>query len=111
VPAVIHRDGTARVQVVREEIDPLVFAYLKAMGRRAGVEVSVNTSLNVGSPICQTPAQSLGALKKSKGLHGLILIGDDGRAFLAWHRSDTPPKDAGRALLAWRRAWDAEVNA
>ena len=62
IPAVVHRDGTGRVQIVREEDDPFTYAYLQAMGRRLGVEVSVNTSLNVGSPIVQTPSQALGAL-------------------------------------------------
>ena len=57
IPAVIHRDGTARIQIVREEHDPFTHAYLKALGRRLGVEVSVNTSLNVGSPIAQSPLQ------------------------------------------------------
>ena len=64
IPAVIHKDGTARVQIVRQEIDPLTHAYLKAMGRRVGVEVSVNTSLNVGSPIAQTPQQAIETLRR-----------------------------------------------
>ena len=36
VPAVIHADGTARLQIVREETDAVTFAYLKALGRRTG---------------------------------------------------------------------------
>ncbi len=84
IPAVIHKDGTARVQIVRKEQDPFVYAYLQAMGRRLGVEVSVNTSLNVGSPIVQTPEQALGALKKAKALSGLVMIADNGDACFAW---------------------------
>jgi carbamoyltransferase len=84
IPAVVHRDGTGRVQIVREEDDPFTYAYLQAMGRRLGVEVSVNTSLNVGSPIVQTPAQALGAMKRAKALSGLVLIADDGRTWFAW---------------------------
>jgi carbamoyltransferase len=85
IPAVVHKDGTARVQIVREEQDPFTFAYLKAMGRRLGVEVSVNTSLNVGSPIVQTPAQALGALKRARAMSGLVMIAADGQAWFAWH--------------------------
>ena len=85
IPAVVHRDGTGRVQIVREEDDPFTYAYLQAMGRRLGVEVSVNTSLNVGSPIVQTPSQALGALKRAKALSGLVLIADDGQTWFAWH--------------------------
>ena len=87
IPAVVHQDGTARLQIVREEVDPFTYAYLKAMGRRLGVEVSVNTSLNVGSPIVQTPAQALDALKKAKALSGKVMIADDGQA---WFVRSTP---------------------
>ena len=55
VPAVIHADGTARLQIVREDTDAVTFAYLKALGRRTGVEVAVNTSFNVAAPIAQSP--------------------------------------------------------
>src|SRR5207244_8717828 len=57
VPAVIHADGTGRIQIVRAADDPLTHAYLKALGRRIGVEMSVNTSFNVAGPIAQTPKQ------------------------------------------------------
>ncbi len=56
IPAVIHADGTGRIQIVRAEDDPLTYAYLKALGRHIGVEISVNTSFNVAGPIAQTPA-------------------------------------------------------
>ncbi len=105
IPAVIHHDGTSRIQIVREDIDPFTYAFLKAMGRRLGVEVAVNTSLNVGSPIVQTPAQALQALKRSRGMTGIILIGDEGDAFLAWHNVIIPPKDAGERLRTWYREW------
>lgn len=108
IPAVIHKDGTARVQIVRQEIDPLTHAYLKAMGRRVGVEVSVNTSLNVGSPIAQTPQQAIETLRRSKGMDGLFMVGADGQAFLAWHTVVAPPKDGGQRLALWLQAWQAE---
>ncbi len=84
IPAVVHKDGTGRVQIVTEADDPFTYAYLQAMGRRLGVEVSVNTSLNVGSPIVQTPSQALGALKRAKAMSGLILIAEDGETWFAW---------------------------
>jgi carbamoyltransferase len=85
-------------------------AFLKAMGRRVGVEVAVNTSLNVGSPIVQTPVQALDVLKRSKGLTGLIMISDEGEAFLAWHTVERAPKDGGRMLLSCVREWQSEVK-
>jgi carbamoyltransferase len=106
IPAVIHRDGTARVQIIRDEPwSRFTYEYLKAMGRRLGVEVSVNTSLNVGSPIVQTPTQALEALKRAKGLSCLILISAEGKVFMAWHNVLVAPKDGGQRLLAWRREW------
>jgi len=105
VPAVVHRDGTSRIQIVREETDPFSYAILKAMGRRLGVEVAVNTSLNVGTPIVQTPVQAIGALLRSRGMSGLLLIAENGRAFLVWHAVEKPPKDAGRKLLQWVHEW------
>jgi carbamoyltransferase len=105
VPAVVHRDGTAGVQIVRREHDPLSHAYLEALGRRLGVEVSVNTSLNVGSPIFQTPAQALGALKRARALSGLLLVGAEGEVMLAWHTALEGSKDGGRQLLAWHAQW------
>jgi carbamoyltransferase len=110
IPAVIHHDGTGRVQIVRPDIDPFMHAFLKAMGRRVGVEVAVNTSLNVGSPIVQTPAQALDVLKRSKGLSGLIMIGAAGDVYLAWHTVVRAPKDGGRALNLWLREWQDEAQ-
>jgi len=82
IPAVIHVDGTSRIQIVRSETNPLIYAYLKAMKKYTGVEVSVNTSLNVGGPIVQTPAQALKIFSKAKGLDGMVMVGASGEAFL-----------------------------
>ncbi|KAK6987668.1 Carbamoyltransferase-domain-containing protein [Favolaschia claudopus] len=101
IPAVVHKDGTCRIQMVMPDIHPLVHDYLKAMGRRVGAEVSVNTSLNIGGPICQTPAQALATMKRAKALTGLVMVGDEGNVFLVWHAVDAPPKDKGARLLQW----------
>jgi carbamoyltransferase len=105
VPAVIHKDGTSRIQIVREATDPFSYSILKALGRRLGVEVAVNTSLNVGTPIVQTPVQAIKALHRSRGMTGLLLVGQNGKAHLVWHNIQTPPKDAGRRLLQWVQEW------
>lgn len=50
--AVTHVDGTARVQVLERATAPRLHALLEAYGRRTGVPVLLNTSLNVaGEPI------------------------------------------------------------
>jgi carbamoyltransferase len=105
VPAVIHKDGTSRIQIVREETDPLSYSILKALGHRLGVEVAVNTSLNVGTPILHTPAQAINSLQRSRGMTGLLMIGRNGKAYLVWHHIESPPKDAGRKLQQWVQDW------
>ena len=103
IPAVIHADGTGRIQIVRPDDDPLTHAYLKALGRRIGVEMSVNTSFNVAGPIAQTPLQAIETLRRSRGLDAVILIADDGTAYAAWHDG---ARDSGR-FAGWLRAWQA----
>ena len=96
IPAVIHADGTGRIQIVRAEDDPLTHAYLKALGRRIGVEMSVNTSFNVAGPIAQTP--------KPGDRHAAPLQGPRRRA--AGRRATarcTPPGTAASATAAGLR--------
>ncbi|WP_374547086.1 carbamoyltransferase C-terminal domain-containing protein, partial [Rhodoblastus sp.] len=104
VPAVIHADGTARVQIVREKTDPVVHAYLQALGRRIGVEVAVNTSFNVAGPIVQTPAQAVETLHRAKGMDGLFMISAEGPALLVWLKRE----GAGERIESWLAAWRAE---
>jgi carbamoyltransferase len=81
IPAVIHQDGTSRLQIVRPDIDPLSYAILQALGQRLGVEVAVNTSLNVGSPIVQTAAQAVAIFNRAQGLNGMLLVAANGTAW------------------------------
>jgi carbamoyltransferase len=104
IPAVIHADGTGRVQIVRAGDDPLTYAYLKALGRRIGVEISVNTSFNVAGPIAQTPQQAIDTLRRSKGLDVVLLIASDGAVYAAWHGGE---RDSGR-FTTWLSEWNAE---
>jgi len=103
IPAVIHADGTGRIQIVRAEDDPLTYAYLKALGRRVGVEMSVNTSFNVAGPIAQTPQQAIDTLRRSKGLDVVLLVAGDGAVTAAWHGGE---RDSGR-FTGWLTAWKA----
>jgi carbamoyltransferase len=104
IPAVIHADGTGRVQIVRAEDDPLTYAYLKALGRHIGVEISVNTSFNVAGPIAQTPQQAIDTLRRSKGLDAVLLVANDGAVSAAWHGGE---RDSGR-FTGWLSEWNAE---
>jgi carbamoyltransferase len=101
IPAVIHADGTGRVQIVRAQDDPLTYAYLKALGRRIGVEISVNTSFNVAGPIAQTPQQAIDTLRRSKGLDAVLLVASDGIVSAAWHGGE---RDSGQ-FTGWLTEW------
>jgi carbamoyltransferase len=84
IPAVIHYDGTGRLQIVRPDVDPFCHEFLLAMGRMQDAEASVNTSLNVGAPMAHTPEQALATLGRARGMDGLLMIGSDRHATLIW---------------------------
>ncbi len=60
IPAVVHVDGTARVQTVDRAQEPLVAHLLEVFDARTSVPVLVNTSLNTaGRPIVDSPRDAL----------------------------------------------------
>lgn len=100
IPAVVHHDGTGRIQIVDAGTDPLCHAVLKSLGRRVGVEICVNTSLNVGTPIVQTPRQAVGALRRARGIDGLLFVAADRTATWAWDVERRPLAAAERFMRA-----------
>ncbi|HEX2903777.1 MAG TPA: carbamoyltransferase C-terminal domain-containing protein [Jatrophihabitans sp.] len=60
IPAVVHVDGTARIQTVDELSEPLIARMLRSFEERTGLPVVVNTSLNTaGRPMLDTPLDAL----------------------------------------------------
>jgi carbamoyltransferase len=60
IPAVVHVDGTARIQTVDRRREPLVARMLEQFERRTGLPVVVNTSLNTaGRPMVDSPRDAL----------------------------------------------------
>jgi carbamoyltransferase len=60
IPAVVHVDGTARVQTIREDQNAPLYRLIKAFDKLTGVPVLLNTSFNVkGEPIVETPADAI----------------------------------------------------
>jgi len=75
IPAVVHANGTARVQALVPGQNPFLADVLTRFTGRTGIPVLINTSLNVtGKPICGTPEMALECLASS-GLDGLMLDG------------------------------------
>ncbi len=60
IPAVIHADSSMRPQTVNEKSHPSYAKTIAAFGKRTGVGVVLNTSLNVkGEPVACTPMDAL----------------------------------------------------
>jgi carbamoyltransferase len=60
IPAVVHVDGSARVQTVDRREEPLLARMLDHLDRLTGVPVVVNTSLNTaGRPMVDDPRDAL----------------------------------------------------
>ena len=60
IPAVIHVDGTTRPQIVLPERQPRYHRLLELLGKRIGMAVVLNTSLNVkGEPLACAPTDAL----------------------------------------------------
>jgi carbamoyltransferase len=60
IPAVVHVDGTARVQTVARADEPLLARLLERFAARTGLPVLVNTSFNTaGRPMVDEPRDAL----------------------------------------------------
>ena len=60
IPEVVHKDGSARVQVVSEASNPRFYRLIEEFARRTGNAVVLNTSMNRrGEPMVCTPADAL----------------------------------------------------
>jgi carbamoyltransferase len=67
IPAIIHVDGTCRIQTVTEEENPLYYRIIKAFKERTGVPIIFNTSFNLGGePLVETLDDALRTLSDSK---------------------------------------------
>ena len=57
--AITHVDGSARIQSVNREQDPMYYDLIKTFYERTGCPVIINTSMNVrGEPIVTTPEEA-----------------------------------------------------
>jgi carbamoyltransferase len=72
IPAVIHKDGTARVQLVRREANPRFHELISHFFARTGVPLVLNTSFNDSEPIVCTPAHAIATFRKA-GIDALFM--------------------------------------
>ena len=60
IPAVVHDDGTARLQTVRSDLNPDLYQTIFEFNKQSGVPVLLNTSFNVnGETIVETPQDAV----------------------------------------------------
>lgn len=60
IPAVVHRDHSARIQTVRREDNARYYDLIAAFKQRTGIGLLLNTSLNRrGTPIAETPEDAV----------------------------------------------------
>ena len=70
IPAVVHVDGTARPQVVSDEVNPLYASILRKFKAKTGLPVLINTGFNAHEePIINTPSECLQALRDKRVGH------------------------------------------
>jgi carbamoyltransferase len=73
IPAVTHADGTARVQIVRPEVNQRFHALISAFHKITGTPVLLNTSFNLrGEPIVNSPRDALNTFSLS-GMDYLVI--------------------------------------
>lgn len=73
MPACVHVDGTARVQVVRKSENEWFAEVLAAFSRLTGVAGVLNTSFNVaGEPIVERPQDAVRTFEQTEGIDALV---------------------------------------
>ncbi len=73
IPGVTHVDGTARVQTLANEENPLLYSVIEQFGKLSGVPILVNTSLNLrGEPVSCSPEDALSTFERS-GMDLLVM--------------------------------------
>lgn len=88
IPAVVHEDGSARVQTVTAQSEPRYAQLLSDFGALTGVPILLNTSLNRrGQPIVERPAQALDLLLET-AMDALVL-----EDLLIWKTGDAQEED------------------
>lgn len=66
LPAVVHFDGTGRVQTVTPDSNPWYAQFLKEWREFSGTSVMLNTSFNDKEPICETPEHAIACFLKTE---------------------------------------------
>ena len=66
IPAVVHVDGTSRIQTVDRDSNPRFRKLLQAFDRKTSVPILLNTSFNVNEPIVCTPEDAVACFRRTE---------------------------------------------
>jgi carbamoyltransferase len=72
IPAVVHIDGSSRIQLVRASVNPKYYRLIEKFDQITGIPMVLNTSFNDSEPIVMTPAHALNTFMKT-GVDALFL--------------------------------------
>ena len=59
IPAVVHFDGSARLQTVTQNDNKWYYNFIKKFGKKTGVPILLNTSFNDREPIVENPEHAV----------------------------------------------------
>jgi len=65
IPAVLHADGTGRLQAVRAEVEELYWKLIHAFESRTGIPILLNTSFNEREPIVCRPEEAIDCFQRN----------------------------------------------
>ncbi|MEK8019815.1 MAG: carbamoyltransferase C-terminal domain-containing protein, partial [Candidatus Parabeggiatoa sp.] len=66
IPAVVHVDGTSRIQAVKKETNPKYHKLISEFYKISGVPIVLNTSFNDSEPIVCTPKDAINTFLKTE---------------------------------------------
>jgi carbamoyltransferase len=66
IPAVVHVDGTGRLQTVNQKENPLYYKLIKEFSRLTGEPILLNTSFNENEPIVNKPEEAIDCFLRTK---------------------------------------------
>ncbi len=72
IPAVVHADGTGRLQTVTKDINPRYYRLIEEVGKLTGIPVVLNTSFNENEPIVNRPEEAIDCYLRTK-MDALVL--------------------------------------
>ena len=84
IPAVVHVDGTGRLQTVTRDSNPRYYRLIEAFRQLTGVPMLLNTSFNENEPIVCRPEEALDCFLRTR--MDVLVLGN-------WYLERTPGRD------------------